>query len=242
MRLSCEYKTDKLPVANKMMFVSLIKGAINKVNKEYYDRLYNFQDKSNKQIKSFCFAVLLKDFEIENEIINIKDKIILNITTPDYEFGINVYNGLLNIQNFEYKDYVLKRLKINLVKEKFISEGQVVFKTMSPICIKNRKGEFIHIKDADYVDELNYIVDKDLVSHRGYGLKQPLQFEDMRMKKVVVKEEIRGFKENTNKSIFYVNAYSGTFKLSGDVEDLNYIYQSGLGFRRSQGFGMVDIV
>lgn len=242
MRLSCEYKTDKLPVANKMLFVSLIKGAINKVNKEYYDKLYSFEDKSNKQIKSFSFAVLLKDFKIENEIIHIQDKIILNITTPDYEFGINVYNGLLSIQNFEYKGYVLKKVRINLVKEKFVSDGEVIFKTMSPICIKNKKGEFINLKDADYVDELNYIVDKNLLVHRGYGLKQPLKFEDGGMKKVVVKEEIRGFKENTNKNIFYVNAYSGTFKLTGDVEDLNYIYQSGLGFRRSQGFGMVDIV
>lgn len=242
MRLSCEYKTDKLPVANKMLFVSLIKGAINKVNKEYYDKLYSFGDKSNKQIKSFSFAVLLKNFKIENEIIHIQDKIILNITTPDYEFGINVYNGLLSIQNFEYKGYVLKKLRINLVKEKFVSDGEAIFKTMSPICIKNKKGEFINPKDADYVDELNYIVDKNLVAHRGYGLKQPLKFEDVGMKKVVVKEEIRGFKENTNKNIFYVNAYSGTFKLTGDVEDLNYIYQSGLGFRRSQGFGMVDIV
>jgi CRISPR-associated endoribonuclease Cas6 len=62
------------------------------------------------------------------------------------------------------------------------------------------------------------------------------------MKKVVVKENIRSSAENTDKAIFYVNAYSGIFKLSGDVEDLNYIYQGGIGYRRSQGFGMIDIV
>jgi CRISPR-associated endoribonuclease Cas6 len=242
MRLSCEYKTDKLPVANKMMFVSLIKEALKRVNIEYFEKLYRFEGNSNKQIKSFSFAVLLKGFEMEGQIFNIRDRIILNITTPDYEFGINVYNGLLNIQTFQYKDYTLKKLRINLVKEKFISEQQIVFKTMSPVCMRNKDNEFISSKDPLYVEVLNYIVDKNLAVHRGYGLKQPLQFEELFMKKVVVKEEITGFKESTNKNTFYVNAYAGTFKLTGDVEDLNFIYQSGIGFRRSQGFGMVDIV
>lgn len=242
MRLSCEYKTDKLPVANKMMFVSLIKEALKKVNIEYFKKLYEFEDNSNKQIKPFSFAVMLRDFDMDRDIFNIKDRIILNITTPDYEFGINVYNGLLNLQSFQYKGYYLKKLRINLVREKFISEEKVEFKTMSPICIKNKDNEFISPQDALYIEELNYIVDKNLAAHRGYGLKKPLQFEERSMKKIVVKEEITGFKEVTNKNTFYVNAYSGTFKLTGDVEDLNYIYQSGLGFRRSQGFGMIDIL
>jgi CRISPR-associated endoribonuclease Cas6 len=242
MRLSCEYKTDKLPVAHKMMIVSLIKEALKRVNKEYFEKLYKFEGNSNKRIKSFSFAVLLKDFDMEGEVFNIRDRIIVNITAPDYEFGINVYNGLLNLQTFQYKNYELKKLRINLVKEKFISEQQVVFKTMSPICMRNKDNEFISPKDALYAEELNYIVDKNLEVHRGYGLKQPLLFEELSMKKVVVKEEITGFKQSTNKNTFYVNAYTGTFKLTGDVEDLNFIYQSGVGFRRSQGFGMVDIV
>lgn len=242
MRLSCEYKTDELPVANKMMFVSLIKEALKRVNMEYYEKLYQFEGNSNKQIKSFSFAVLLKDFDMQGEIFNIRDRIILNITTPDYEFGINVYNGLLNLQSFKYKDYSLNKLRITLVKEKFASEQQVVFKTMSPICMRNKEKGFIGPKDDLYVETLNYIANKNLEVHRGFGLKEPLQFEELSMKKVVVKEEISGFKESTSKNTFYVNAYSGTFKLTGDIEDLNFIYQSGIGFRRSQGFGMLEIV
>lgn len=242
MRLSCEYKTDKLPVANKMMFVSLIKEALKKANIEYFKKLYEFDGNSNKQIKPFSYAVMLKDFDMEGDIFNIRDRVILNIATPDYEFGINVYNGLLNLQSFKYKGYYLNKLRISLVKEKFISEEQVEFKTMSPICIKNKDNMFISPQDAQYVDELNYIVDINLAAHRGYGLKRALQFEEKSMRKVVVKEEITGFKEVTDKNIFYVNAYAGVFKLTGDVEDLNYIYQLGIGFRRSQGFGMIDVV
>ena len=242
MRLKCEFKTEKIPVANRMMFVSLIKDALCKVNQEYFDKLYKFEEKNNKKIKPFSFAVMLKDFEMKGEEISIRDRMVLNITTVDYEFGINIYNGILNTKTFKYKDFVLERLKISLVKEKMINEEQVVFKTMSPICIKDKANNFLAPDDLGYEEELNYIVDKALRSYRGYGLKQRLRFEKVLMKKVVVKEQIRAFSEIAGKDTFYVNAYSGIFKLSGDVEDLNFVYQSGIGFRKGQGFGMLEVV
>lgn len=242
MRLSCEYTTEKIPVANKMLFVSLIKEAIKRVNKEYYEKLYNFEGKNNKQIKPFCFGVFLKGFKLEGDIINIEDRVVFNVSTPDYEFGINLYNGLLNINQFKYKGFVLNKLRISLVKEKSINEEQVVFKTMAPICIKDKNNQFILPNSKIYERELNYIADKNISTFRGYGLKKPLQFQEVLMKKAVVKEEITAFKDKAQKEIFYVNAASGIFKLTGDIEDLNFIYQAGIGFRRSQGFGMVDIV
>lgn len=225
-----------------MMFVSLIKDALSKVNKEYYERLYKYEEKNNKKIKPFSYGVMLKDFEIKGEEIIIKDRIVLNVTTADYEFGINIYNGILNTKTFKYKEFTLERLKISLVKEKFINEEQVVFKTISPICIKDKSNNFIAPDDLGYEKELNYIVDKALTAYRGYGLKQKLQFEKVLMKKVVVKEQIKAFRETAGKENFYVNAYSGIFKLRGDVEDLNFIYQAGIGFRKGQGFGMLEIV
>ena len=62
------------------------------------------------------------------------------------------------------------------------------------------------------------------------------------MRKKVVKEEIEGFKENTNKDIMYVNCYHGLFNLEGDIEDLNVLLKSGLGFRRSEGYGLFEII
>lgn len=243
MRLKCEYKINKLPVANRMLFVSLIKEALKKSNKSYYENLYYYGDKNNKKMKSFCFAILLKDFEIQGDIINIKDKVILNISTGDYEFGINIYNALLNMNSYTYKSqYTLNRIRISLVREKAITEEEVVLKTMSPICIKDKHNNFLSPEDTNYQKELNYVVDNQLKSLRGYGLKKPLIFEKVLMKKVVVKEEIRDFKAVANKDIFYVNAYKGIFKLIGDIEDLNLIYQSGVGFRRAQAFGMIDLV
>lgn len=243
LRISCEYKIDEIPLAHRMMFVSLFKESLKKVNDEYYRKLYYYGSKNNKSMKNFCYSIMLKDFEIQNDVIKINDRLILNISTADYEFGINIYNALLNTKSYTYKNqYTLNKIKINLIREKNITSEEVVFKTMSPICIKDKNNNFLSPDDSMYENELNYAVDTQLLAFRGYGIKKPLKFEKVLMSKVVVKEEIRDFKTVANKQIFYVNAYKGIFKLTGDVEDLNAIYQNGIGFRRGQAFGMIDLV
>jgi CRISPR-associated endoribonuclease Cas6 len=242
MRFICEYKTDKLPIGYQTLFLSLIKESLKNVSEDYYKKLYEYENRNNKKTKPFCFGVFIKNFELRDNYFNIQDRVILNISTADYEFGINLYNGLLNIKEFRYKDFTLVKKKISLCKEKFTTEEKVLFKSLSPIHIRDIENQPISPDDDRFNTELNYIVNKMLESYRGYGLKKPLEFEKVSMKKVVVKEEIRGFVEQTNKKILFVNAYSGIFKLAGHVEDLNHIYKLGIGFRRNQGFGMVDII
>lgn len=242
MRFSCIFKTERLPQAYNMLFVSLIKEALKKSNPDYYEKLYFYEGRSNKKSKNFCFSVFIKNFEIINETLYVKDKVFFNISTPDYECGINIYNGLLKIKSFKYRDYNLEREKIFLAKEKRINGNEAVFKTLSPIFIKDKDNNFLNPENEEFNKELNYISDMILKNYRGCGLKVPLEFQSVLMKKKVVKEEIEDFTEITGKNTYYVNAYSGVFKLKGNIEDLEDLYKLGIGFRRSQGFGMIEVV
>ena len=243
MRIRCEYKTEKLPLAYNMMFLSLVKESLKKSDEDYLRKLYFYkEDKVNKKPKNFCFSVYLKGFVKKQDIFEINDRIIFNISSPDYEFMLKVYNGLLNFGTFRYKDYKINKVRINLLKEKVINRPYAVFSTMSPICIKNKQGKMISIDDVDYEKELNYIASKSLEGFRGYGLAESLKFSPIFMKKKVVKEDIRNFRENTNKSYYYVNSYGGTFKLQGNIKDLNDLYMLGIGFKRGQGFGMLEVI
>lgn len=244
MIIQCEYKTDKIPLAYQMMFVSLIKESLKKKNEEYYKKLYFYDgDKSNKKIKDFCFSVHLKEFEIKGDEFLINDKVVFSVSSPNYEFMIYLYDGLLQLSEFSYKNkYHINKVRIRLVKERKITKNKVVFKTMSPIFIKDKFNNSISPKDKSFNIELNYICNEILKSYRGYGLREILKFTEKAMKKQVVKEEIRNFQNNTNKRYFYVNCYSGIFELEGDINDLNDLYKLGVGFKRSQGFGMLDVV
>lgn len=244
MRIGVEYKTDKIPVAYQMLIVSLIKEAIKKEDKEYYNKLYLYEENTaNKQTKNFCCSLFMKGFKKREDVFIISDRIIFNISSPDYRFMVNLYNGLLKKDEFRYKgEFILNKVRINLVKEKEVTSNIVTFSTLSPIFIQDKDHIALEINDENYEKELNYIANETLKNYRGYGLKEVLKFKPINMKKRVVKEDIRVFRENTKKPFFYVNAYAGVFQLEGDVNDLRDIYALGLGFKRNQAFGMLEVV
>ena len=242
MRMKVEFKTDKLPIAYNTLFMSVIKEAIKKSSEEYYNSLYFYEDKNNKKTKNFTFSVYVKGYDIENENFIVKDKVILNISTPDVELGINLYNGLINYPKFTYKDYELKRIRVDLGKEMNIDSEEAIFNALSPICIKSKNGKFLNIEDSEYIKEFNYISNEALKNYRGYGLKKELNFKNIKLNKVVVKEGLREFRNVTGKQYQYVNGYKGKFKLTGDIEDLNDLYKLGIGFKRAQGFGYIDLM
>ncbi|KOC30899.1 CRISPR-associated endoribonuclease Cas6 [Clostridium botulinum] len=243
MRIKCEYKAEYIPIAHNMMFVALIKEALKESDEEYFQELYKYQgNKNNKKPKNFCFSIYMKDFIKEDNVFKINDRLIVTISSPDYEFMLKVYNGLLNLNKFKYKNCNINKVRISLLKEKTINRSESVFSTMSPICVKDKNNNMLDITNTQYEKELNYIVDKSLEGFRGYGLMEPIKFYPINMKKRVVKEDIRTFRENTNKQYYYVNSYTGIFKLQGNVKDLNDIYMLGIGFKRGQGFGMIELI
>ena len=243
MRLSCEYETEEIPLSYQMLFVSLIKEALKESDEEFQDKLYNYdKNRRNKQSKDFTFGVYLKEFEKKEDIFKIDDRVILNFSTPNYKLAVKFYNGLLKLGEFEYKNFLLEKLRINLEKEKEIKDKKIRFKTLSPVCIKNENNHFLDLDDKNYEKELNYIANIVLENYRGYGLKEELKFKPLDMDKVVVKQKIKEFTENTGREYYYVNSYQGSFELKGAREDLQDIYMLGLGFKRNQGFGMLEVI
>lgn len=243
MRIKIEINTNRIPLSYRMPIVSMIKNTLEKYSPEYYKKLYFFENKKNKKIKPFTFSVFLEDYQMEKEEINIKEKIYLVISTPDTELFINIYNGLLKMSKYTYNNkFTLSIGKIILLREKPINSEETIFKVLSPIVIKDKSGKFLNVEDEKYVNELNYISDLSLKTYRGFGLTKPLKFEQVDYEKVVVKEKISGFKEVTKKDTFYITGYKGIFKLTGDKEDLRLLYELGIGYRRSQGFGNVEVI
>ncbi|GAB6168091.1 CRISPR-associated endoribonuclease Cas6 [Clostridium carnis] len=237
-----EIKDKKMPLSYRTMIMSIIKKAIELGDKEYFNELYYYENKKSKKIKPFCFAVYLRNFKVCGDMVEVNGEISITISTPDYNLGIVVYNGFLKMKEHNYNGIIFSKNKITLEKECKVSESEVIFKTLSPIYIKNKENKSIDIDDSEYSKELNYICNLLLNSYRGYGLNKELKFTSLNMKKIVVKEKIKDFVKNSNKDFMYINAYAGVFKLEGDVEDLNLLKQLGVGFRRSEGFGLIDII
>ena len=239
-----EYEVDKIPLCNRMMFVSLLKKALCDYDENLYKQLYEYKDgKKNKKTKDFAFTTFKQDYKVDakNSEINLS-AVTLKLSSPNKALLIKMYNALVRLSEYTYKgEYTLKKKRVKIVHDGVIKNDYALFKTMSPIVVKNKDGRFLDIQDEDYLENLNYIADKVLFNYRGFGLQRPLMFTPVSMEQVIIKEYIKGFTDVTGKENFYINSYKGAFLLRGDVTDLNDIYKLGLGFRRSEGFGMLGI-
>ena len=242
MRIECIYSGDQIPVSYQYLFASLIKGAIKRSSEEKFNDIYFYGDKKTKQSKNFVFSVYMKDFEMGKDDFKVKGEIKLIVSSPDSELMLYIYNGLLAKREVKYKGYELALQRVNLLQEKLPTKGEALFKTLSPIAIKDKEGVFIGPEHEEYQDALNYISNEAIKSFRGYGVKQPLVLTPVGMKKQVVKLKHEEFESLNEDQILYVNAYRGTFRLKGDPEDLALITQLGLGFRRPAGFGNLQLV
>lgn len=275
MRIKVTFKANKLPILYRHRFMALIKEAIERSDNNYKKSLYpdkaiEQQDKnSNPELKTkipkpFCFSVAMPNSKtikrekiVIHEGVEIEDTVFyfsrdsylsFYVSSYDYQFILNLYNGLLKIKDFDFGNGITLKLdRVFMLNEKKIIGDEAVFKTNSPILIEDKDGKPLLpiASEQPLIDSFNkqfnaihYRIIRDI---RGEGLKRDLEFYPLEIKKQVVKHTLKGFREKTGKPHMMLTCFEGRFKLKGDPEDLQMLYQIGIGLRTGQGFGMVEV-
>lgn len=268
---------SKLPILYRHRFMALIKEALNRSDSAYKQRLYPDKDsKFSKKIKPFTFSISMpqgrtnlkekfpvdKGIEIEDTVFYFPQNSFLYffVSSSDYQFMVNLYNGLLDMKTFEFSDDItLKLERVFMLNEKKIAGDEIVFKSNSPVSIEDKDGkpllpfmaEGLRLKVEgqssafnlqSFNGHFNAIHDRILKDIRGQGFYREMEFIPLKLKKQVVKHTLKGFREKTGKPYMTLTCFEGCFKLKGDPRDLQMLYQIGIGLRTGQGFGMVEIV
>jgi len=216
---------------------SLIKEAIRLSEPGYYDRLFS---QERYEIKPFSFAVFFKNFELKNDQIFAK-QLSITISSPSIEFSVNALNGIRKLKTHKVENSVWRQISVRLLKEAIISSNKVVLSTLSPILIENKQGKPLAPHDEQYEQELNYFANLLMQRVAGRPLMRPVQFTPIRMEKVVVKESNREFDSANPDQYLFFTTYKGMFRLEGHREDLQYLYQTGIG-KRTVYFGLTELV
>lgn len=247
MRISIDIYARKIPIVYRHRIMALIKESLKISNSEYKSLLYNTRKGPHKP-KPFTFYLrLAPSWRMVNDSFEFgrEARCRLFISTSDYEFLIHLYNGLIAIKTFEMeRDNPINIGRCTLLQSKEIYDEEVVFKTLSPILIEDKEERPIipqrHSKNFD--TEFCEIHNRILKTIRGSGLKREIEFFPVKIRKAVVKHYISDFERLTGKRYMMLTCFEGIIKLKGDREDLQFLYDNGIGLRTSQGFGMVDIV
>ncbi len=240
-----ESSSRKIFLNYQRIILSILKNSFNSNKVDIY---------SNNNIKPFTFSVYFPEskFILENGERKIqlseKKEFILNFSTWDINIGLLLYNGIIkNItKGFQYKDLSFRIKSIVLRREILIKENKILFKTLSPIVIRehinktNQKDIYLTFQNSDIETIQKRLNDNmRLIFKKFLGKEYSINIEllnNTSLKTVPVK--ITG--EDSKRG--YIPANVGKFFLRGDKKALEFVYKAGLGARRSFGFGMLEVV
>ena len=235
LKLNFDLENESLPIQYRKSVMSFIKLSLSEYDEQYYKKYYNDKDTI---MKPYTFAIFFRNPKFENDRIIIKDKRLeLNISIADYETSIILYNAFNHQKNKKFSldknSWTLKNINMSLDKK--IDTEEITIKFMSPLVVRS------HLENKDYYYSYNDEEFKDILK---INIKQQLKITDIPInlvdsfdivaidpKKIIVK-----FYEKK------IETTSGIFKISGDKQLLKYLYDAGMGSKRSSGFGMFQII
>ena len=248
--LNFELENNIISKEYRLTIISFIKNALEKKYKNTYDAIYN----NNTKMKAFTFGVFLPDAKINNDNIELSSRYI-NVTFSvfDNQLFIELYNSFNNMLNQKYpKDentksqMIMTLKKITMQNEKPIKQNKILIKFLSPLVLRNHNREtnkdiYVTFKDDNFNSILNQSVER---------LAKEFDFESSQIKLIplnltdgngnIIQEESKTtvvlFKE------FLINVSYGKFCLEGDINLLNNLYKTGIGSRRSEGFGLFEVL
>lgn len=262
-KLFITVNADKIDVAYNTKVVSFIKDVIKSIDPVKYEQLYYYNDNGivryNKKPKPFCVGVkpynYLKPkeemekernnnerpFEIEDGMIRLKDGMFtIIISALDTKF-LNDIAQQIKSNKERYKAMYGWEIKYDPImpedkQEVYIRKNKIKIRTITPIIAVDKEGKLIDIeKEPDeFNDSLNYIMNQVFMATFGRSLKRPIKLIPVKYK---IQKNILSFDGFSR----VIKGYYGDFILQGDPEDINYIISLGIGFRRSQGYGMITV-
>ena len=124
--------------------------------------------------------------------------------------------------------------KISYIKEYNIKRNVIVFVTLSPIIIRHfKKRDRYVLPNEDGFDQsfTNALMEQwSLYNNEDLDLHGGANIEILKFKKVVM-THYGGL----------VLGFTGVLQFNAEASVLKFFYQSGIGYRRANGFGFVEV-
>ena len=236
--LRFELKEKVIPLDYRRCFSSFLKHCYEAFNKEWYNSMYQNKDPIKKP---FTYSVYLGKAKFGYRDIELEEKALtLNFSTFFYDYGINFYNCVLQAHNKPYpfgKDNEITLKSFHLERENNIYVDKVKVKTLSPLLAREHDKSSNMDKYYVFGEEGFERVLKENIKRNceGFIIFSEGDVEKLAIEPVRVKSsKILHYKQKINGNI-------GTLSISGKPYLLDFLLKSGMGSRRSQGYGMLEV-
>lgn len=237
-----------IPAEYRKCITSLIKEAFKSIDggDEYYFKYWG--NWNENKAKPFTFSLFIpkpRMVMVDNRgfLEFNENKMNLHFTASDSDFLVMLYKGLLQI-NKKYSPFrnPIEFTNIFIRREDSITTEMARFKIMSPIVVRDilvigynkRFKGYLSVDDDKFPDALSHSI-KNLC-------KRFLPKDGKKIKQSDIKIDTSDcFGVRVNHYSEVIPGTKGIIGITADKEVLRLIYNAGVGARRSQGFGMVEI-
>lgn len=218
----------------------IVKLLMEKESGEIFNELYENNINRPKDL-NFSMYLGKKVKFLKDEIEIPSQKIIVNFSTSEPVIGISIYNAFIKYIGLEIpiENNIITINRVNIVRTRPITSEKVEFITKSPIVVRSHKGDnkktYYHSISEDFGQQI-------LLNNIQYQIQN--KFSDVNERDLEdIKIDLIWNKDVKVKHYgIVILANLCKFEIQARTYILEEIYLNGLGGRKSQGFGFIDLV
>lgn len=190
-----------------------------------------------RRYKLFNFSLLKGRYEIEDRKIMFRESVAWEVRSPDI-YMLRQLEAAFQREGLRYGEQYFDGPVLKL-EDRTIETDWLDIRMLSPVCIYStdmdtKKTYFYSPLDNEFAAQLN---DNFMRKYRAcYGVVPESGIE---IEPVAVGSRDKYVTRYKN---IYLSGWMGRYRLRGKRKYLDFLYQTGLGSRNSQGFGMFEIV
>jgi len=229
-----------IPVQHNHVIQSLIYNTFSPIfAKKLHDEGFAYK---GRRFKLFTFSRILEKGIKDNKNLIFKNSVSFYFSTPLEEILIDIATEAVAKQKFNILNQEVYLSKIEIVKNPQFS-SPVLIKMLSPLTI------YSTLKTDDGRKKIYYYKpnDKDfskLIEQNAIKKYNLIHGESSEQLSLSITPFRFSVKENLVVAIFRntpIEAYTGIFKLEGSEKLIKTVYDTGIGGKNSEGFGMWEI-
>lgn len=193
--------------------------------------------REKRQYKMFQFSQLSGDYYIQNRQIIFKSYISFEIRSPE-PLLIRLLGESFWNQGIQFGKTLCTDIQMELY-DYTIEESEVRIQMKSPLTVYSTDSEngqtyYYHPEEKKFYERIN---DNFYRKYQAYYGVSPVY--DLKIQKI---EEGLPKKFVTKYQGSYITAWYGRYLISGKRKYLDFLYQTGLGSKNAQGFGMFELI
>lgn len=191
----------------------------------------------NREYKLFTFGPFQGKYSLADKNITFQDQVSFEVRSYDEEV-IRIIDRNIRSRGIRLGDTVYCDVTTEL-EDYRVFASDIVVKMVSPICVyetDSMSGQTNYYSPQDYSFEEKVLsnFNRKYIAATGKEPKSEIHFEVLKVKP---KD-----KYLTRYKGFLIEGWRGIYNISGSPDLITFLYNTGLGAKNSQGFGMFEVI